>query len=184
MHRRMLALCVLGAALAAASAPARADDDAVDFFHNIEVTQDAPVQDAVCFFCSVHVNGKVNGDIVVFFGNVRLNGEAHQDVVSFFGGVTAADNSSVGGDLVSFFGNVRLGENVSVAQDLTCFFGDIRTARTAMVHGDRVDIPGIVLYLPVLFIALVIWLIVHELRTRRERMMMQYPYPPPPPAPR
>jgi hypothetical protein len=173
-------LCLFMAALALAAVPARADEDAVQFFHDIEVTQDTPVQDAVCFFCNVEVNGKVDGDIVVFFGNVRLNGEANGDLVKFFGNVTAADNSSVSGDLVSFFGNVRLGENVSVGQDLTCFFGDIRAARSATIHGDRVDIPGIVLYLPVLVLAFVIWLIMHELRTRRDRMMMQYPYPPPP----
>ena len=180
MRRRFLSLCVFGAVLAAAAAPARADEDAVEFFHNIEVTQDTPVGDAVCFFCNVQINGKANGDVVVFFGNVHLNGEVSGDVVKFFGNVTAADHSTVGGDLVSFFGNVRLGEDVQVGQDLTCFFGDIRAAQSATVHGDRVDIPGMVLYLPVLVIAFVIWLIVYELRSRRERMMMQYPYPPPP----
>jgi hypothetical protein len=179
MCRNILALCFLGTALAAASTPARAEEDAVEFFHNIEVTQDAPVGDAVCFFCNVQVDGKVNGDVVVFFGNVHLNGEAHGDVVKFFGDVTAADNSSVGGDLVSFFGDVRLGENVSVGQDLTCIFGRIRSANSAMVHGDRVDIPGMVLYLPVFAIALVVWVIIHEVREQRRRQMMAgYPFPP------
>jgi hypothetical protein len=180
MHRKMLAACLLGAAvMAAAAMPARAEDDAVEFFNNIVVTPDAPVKDAVCFFCSVHVDGKVDGDIVVFFGNVRLNGDAHHDVVNFFGNVTAADNATVGGDLVSFFGNVRLGENVSVGQDLTCIFGQIHGAGTAIVHGDRVAIPGIVLYLPVMAVFLVVFVLVHELRAYRRRQMMQgYPFPP------
>ena len=59
MQRRFLAICLFGTALAVAAAPARADQDAVQFFRNIEVTPDAPVHDAVCFFCSVHVDGKV-----------------------------------------------------------------------------------------------------------------------------
>ncbi|HTW61457.1 MAG TPA: hypothetical protein VMD55_06570 [Terracidiphilus sp.] len=180
MQRRFLTICLLGAALAACAVPARADEDAVEFFHNIEVTQDAPVADAVCFFCNVSVDGKVNGDVVVFFGNVRLNGDVQGDLVKFFGNVTAADNSSVGGDLVSFFGNVRLGENVAVGQDLTCLFGDIHSAQSATVHGDRVAIPAMVLYLPVLVVGLVVWVIIYELREHRRRQLMQYPYPPPP----
>ncbi len=112
-----LAVCFLIAASASGRLPRclpAPSEDAVQFFRNINVTPDQPVKDAVCFFCSVRVEGNVNGDIVVFFGNVRLNGQAHHDVVNFFGSVPAADNSSIGGDLVSFFGYVRLGENVSV----------------------------------------------------------------------
>ncbi len=136
MHRRFLALCLFGAALAVAAAPVRASEDAVQFFNNIEVTPDAPVHDAVCFFCNVHADGEVNGDIVVFFGNVRLNGHAHHDVVNFFGQVTAADNSSIGGDLVSFFGSVRLGENVTVTKDLVAMFGVVHTPSSVSVGKD------------------------------------------------
>lgn len=174
--------CLLAAAvLVAAAAPARADQDAVQFFRNIDVTQDAPVQDAVCFFCNVHVNGEVNGDIVVFFGNVQINGEARQDVVNFFGHVTVADNSSIGGDAVSFFGGVRLGEKVRIGQDLVAIFGSVHAPASATVGGDRVGIPGIVLYAPALLLFLIIWIIVHELRAYRRRQWMAsgyYPYPP------
>ena len=109
----------LAAALALACIlPAHADRDTVQFGNNINVTPGNPVHDAVCFFCSVRVEGKVNGDIVVFFGSVHLAGDAHHDVVNFFGNVTADDNSSIDGDMVSFFGSVRLGENVTVGKDL------------------------------------------------------------------
>jgi hypothetical protein len=180
MQSRFLAICLLGGALAVAAAPARAEEDAVQFFNNIQVTPDAPVDDAVCFFCSVHAEGEVKGDIVVFFGNVSLNGQAHQDVVNFFGNVTAADNSSIGGDLVSFFGSVRLGENVRVAQDLVAMFGTVHTPASVYVGQDHVVFSPWIFFGPLLVIFLVVFVIVHEIRVHRHRQFMQaYPLPPP-----
>ena len=175
----MLAAGLLGAALAAAAAPAHANQDTVQFFRSINVTSDTPVHDAVCFFCSVHVDGKVMGDIVVFFGDVRINGEAHHDVVNFFGHVSAADNSTIGGDLVSMFGGIRLGENVSVGKDMVCMFGNVRAPSSASVHGDRVGIPAQILLIPLLVIVLIVFLIVNAVRSHRRRQFMAgYPFPP------
>ncbi len=179
MHSRFLAVCLFGAALAVVAAPVRAEEDAVQFFHNIDVTPDAPVSDAVCFFCSVHAQGDVKGDIVVFFGDVRLDGRAHQDVVNFFGNVTAADNSSIGGDLVSFFGSIRLGENVRVAQDLVAMFGTVHTPASVSVGQDHVVFSPWILFGPLLVIFLVVFVIVHEVRVHRQRQFAQaYPLPP------
>ena len=57
MIRRVLATFLLGVALAAASTPVRAEQDAVQFFSNIEVSSGSTVHDAVCFFCSVDIEG-------------------------------------------------------------------------------------------------------------------------------
>jgi hypothetical protein len=179
MQSRLLAVCLFGAALAVAAAPVRANEDAVQFFNNIEVTPDAPVDDAVCFFCSVHAQGDVKGDIVVFFGDVRLDGRAHQDVVNFFGKVTAADNSSIGGDLVSFFGSIRLGENVRVAQDLVAMFGTVHSPASVSVGQDHVVFSPWIFFGPLLVIFLVVFVIVHEVRAHRQRQLAQaYPLPP------
>ena len=180
MSMRFLALCLLGAALAAAVVPARADQDAVQFFNNINVTQDEPVKDAVCFFCNVRVDGgNVNGDIVVFFGIVRLNGMARHDVVSFFGSVSATDNSAIGGDLVSFFGSVRLGENVSVRKDVVAMFGVLHAPSSVSIGHDRVMFSPWISLGPLLVIFLVIFLIAHEIRVHRMRQYAQnYPMPP------
>src|SRR5580692_4528701 len=102
--RRILGAFLVAAALSAAAVQAHASQDAVQFFRTIEVTPDAPVHDAVCFFCDVNVDGQVMGDIVAFFGNITIHGEAHHDVVNFFGHITASDNSSIGEDAVSIFG--------------------------------------------------------------------------------
>jgi hypothetical protein len=171
---------LLAAAFALAAVPAQADRDAVQFADNIDVTAGSPVHDAVCFFCSVRVDGKVSGDIVVFFGNIHLAGDAHHDVVSFFGNITAADNSSIGGDMVSFFGSVRLGEGVSVEKDLVAMFGTLHAPASVSVGHDRVVTPGIVLSLPLLVLLLVVFLIVHECRASRRRRLYGYPYPPRP----
>jgi hypothetical protein len=178
MHR-MLAFFLLTAAFAAASTPARADRDAVQFFSNIHVTADAPVHDAVCFFCSVRVEGKVTGDIVVFFGNVHLAGDAQHDVVNFFGEVKAEDNSSIEGDLVSFFGSVRLGKNVMVGKDLVSMVGTLHTADSASVGGDRVRQSGWIILTPLLVILLIVVLIVHSCRSYRRRLVLRgYQFPP------
>ena len=181
MHRRWLASCLFGAALAVASAPARADQDAVQFFNDIQVTPDAPVHDAVCFFCSVHADGDIKGDVVVFFGDVRLNGQVRHDVVNFFGSVTASDDSSIGGDLVSFFGSVRLGENVRVAKDVVAMFGTVHAPESVSIGKDHVIFSPWLFFGPLLVIFLVIFFIVHEVRVHRQRQFMQqYPVPPPP----
>jgi hypothetical protein len=173
--RVMAAVLLLGAALAAA--PARADQDAVEFFHNLTVTGDMPVHDAVCFFCNVHIDGKATGDIVVFFGNVNLDGVAEHDVVNFFGNITAADNSRIEHDTVSLFGNIRLGQNASVGHDVVTIFGSVHAPESASVGRDHVTISGWILYGPLLVLALLIVLL-YERRAHRLRLAMRGYYPP------
>jgi len=179
MIRRLLAFGFVCAALAAASPCARADEDAVQFFHNIDVSRDQPVGDAVCFFCNVHLQGKATGDIVVFFGNSRIDGTVNGDVVTFFGNVSAADGSSIGGDLVSIFGSARLAENVSVNGDFVTVFGVAHAPSSASIHGDHVTLSPWIIFGPLLVIFLIVFVIVHEIRTRRQRQFVQnYPLPP------
>lgn len=179
MRPRLLHITLLSVAVAAFALPAHANNDIVQFGSNIDVAPDATVHDTVCFFCNVNDRGTVNGDIVVFFGSVHIDGHANHDVVNFFGSVTAADNSSVGQDLVSMFGSVRLGENVTVGKDLVGMFGGSRIASTVTVGGDRVIQPGWVFWGPLFIFALVLILIVREIRTQRRRAYMRgFPYPP------
>jgi hypothetical protein len=171
---------LLGAALAVAAAPAHAEQDAVQFFHNIDVTPDMPVHDAVCFFCSVHVDGKATGDIVVFFGNAHINGVAEHDVVDFFGNISAADNTRIEHDTVSIFGSIRLGEDASVGHDMVAVFGSVRRPGSVTVGGDHVTISGWLLYAPLLAIFGLI-LVLRERRVHRLRMAARgYPVPPRP----
>lgn len=180
MTPRVLAILLL-AAFAAASKPARAEQDAVQFFSNIEVSPGTTVHDAVCFFCSVNIEGKATGDVVVFFGNTHIASDAQHDVVNFFGHVTADDNASIDNNLVSMFGSVRLGENVHVGQDLVTMFGTLHAGDGVSVQGDRVAEPAILFFGPLFFLILVVILIVREYRAYRRRLFLRgYQFPPRP----
>jgi len=180
MTPRVLAILLL-AAFAAASQPARAEQDAVQFFSNIEVSPGTTVHDAVCFFCSVNIEGKATGDVVVFFGNTHIASDAQHDVVNFFGHVTADDNASIDNNLVSMFGSVRLGENVHVGQDLVTMFGTLHAGDGVSVQGDRVAEPAILFFGPLFFLILVVILIVREYRAYRRRLFLRgYQFPPRP----
>lgn len=175
----LAALLIAAATFAVSPAGARADDDAVTFFGNINVTPDTPVRDAVCFFCSVRVEGKVNHDMVVFFGNVRLDGQVGHDSVSFFSSVHASDNSAIGHDMVSFFTDTHLGDNVSVGHDFVSMLGAVHAPQTVAIGHDRIQFPGLVISIPGFVIIAIVVVIISERRTHRRRMMMQgYPYPP------
>ena len=176
--KRFLVVCLL---IAASALSAHADRDAVQFGSNINVARGSSVQDAVCFFCSVNIEGKATGDVVVFFGNTHVTSDAQHDVVNFFGRVTADDNANIGHDLVSMFGSIRLGENVRVGEDLVAMFGDLRAADSVTVEGSRVVQPAIVFFGPLFFLILVFVLIVREVRAYRRRLWMRaYQFPPRP----
>jgi hypothetical protein len=180
MKRRLFYVCMLSFALAGLAIPARANRDAVQFGSTIHVARDASVHDAVCFFCSVEAEGTVEGDIVVFFGDVHIGTAANHDVVNFFGQISADDNAHIGNDMVSMFGSIRLGEDVSVGKDLVAMFGGVRAPESVTVGGNRVVQPGWILWGPLLVFALVIIVVVREIRHHRRRQYMRYPYPPRP----
>lgn len=167
-----IALFVLLTAMLAR--PALAAQDIVEFGSSIDVPEQDTIHDAVCFFCSVNVEGAVNGDLVVFFGNVHINGHANHDVVNFFGEVTAEDDSSIGHDLVNFFGGVRLGQNVTVGQDTVVMFGSLRAADSANYGGSRVVEPAWLFWGPFLAVGLGIYFVVHEFRAYRRRRLLGY----------
>ncbi len=169
MHlRKRLFPALLAAALAWSAAPAHADDT-VHIGSNIHVATDATIDNAVCIFCSVRVDGKVTGDVVAIFGNVRLRGGAQHDVVSIFGSLRAEKGSSIEDNVVSVFGGVHLGDGVAVGQDLVALFGNLEMADTATVGGDRVVQPAWIALVPLLFFALLVSIVVREVRANRRR---------------
>ncbi|HEV2488040.1 MAG TPA: hypothetical protein VGT08_21140 [Terracidiphilus sp.] len=175
--RRALFTFLLAVTLAVTPTPAHADRDVVQFGNNINATAGNPIADAVCFFCSVHVDGEVKGDIVVFFGNVHVAGNAHHDVVNFFGNITAADNSSISGDMVSIFSSIRLGEHVTVSKDLVVVFGSLHAPESASVGGDRVVQPAWIALVPLAVLMLIIILIVEQVHAYRRRQLLRvHPY--------
>jgi hypothetical protein len=166
---------VLAAAALAMGTPAEAERDIVHFADAINIPAGATVRDAVCFFCTVNIDGAVEGDVVSFFGDVHVNGQAHRDVVNFFGDVKVADHAIVGRDLVNFFGEVKLGEAVSIDHDLVVMFGGLETKPSDTFGGDQVVEPGWLFWGPFLLIACGVVFVVREFRGyRRPRYMRGY----------
>jgi len=152
--------------------PLHAEEDIVQFGNTIRVGPDVTAHDTVCFFCSINIEGSVNGDAVAFFGSVHVDGHANHDVVVFFGDTRVADDSSVGQDLVNFFGTVRLGNNASVGHNLVSMFGSLHQAASATISGDRVAQPGWIFWVPFLIIFGGIAFVTSEYRSyhRRRRL--------------
>ena len=158
MSRRWLYLC-FALFLSAMFVPrAHAASDRVSFMHDINIGDTEEADDAVCFLCSIRVNGKVNGDAVAFLGGIHLNGEISGDTVSFLGPVSMGDEARIGGDCVVFGGPLRRNGN-------------------ATIDGSTVNFPFILVMLPFIVLALMIYGIVSLFRRRR---YMAYPMPPPP----
>ena len=159
MVRRWLYLCFAAMLVLGCAARAHASTDRVSFMHDIDVSDGDEADDAVCFMCSIHVDGKVNGDAVAFLGSIHVNGEISGDTVSFLGDVVMGGQSRIGGDCV-------------------VFGGPLRKQGAAAVDGDTVNFPFILIMMPFIILGLLIYGIVSLFRRRR---YAAYPMQPPPP---
>jgi hypothetical protein len=140
---------------------ARADGrDQVQFGNNIVVHEGEEAHDAVCFLCSIEVDGTLHGDAVAFLGNIHIRGHAEQDTVAFLG-------------------NISLGEDASVERDVVIFAGNLHTSAGSTIGGDRVVFPLMLFTLPFLLLAGFIALIVWAIRALTYRNRPVYPMPPP-----
>ncbi|WP_058185386.1 hypothetical protein [Terracidiphilus gabretensis] len=170
MRARLLCLTLCAAALLFVATPARADNgNSVQFFTDLRIDPNKSVENAVCFFCSVHAEGEINGNLVVLFGSAHISNAVHQNVVSIFSSVTAQPNASIEQNVVNIFGNVRLGDGAHVGQNIVALFGATEFAPTTIIDGNRVIMPFWIFGIPTLLIGLVIYVIVREVRERRYR---------------
>lgn len=169
MRARLLCFTLCAAAFLGLAVPARADSNSVQFFTDLRVDQGKPVENAVCFFCSVHAQGEINGNLVILFGNAQIGSAVHQNVVSIFSSVDALPNASIDQNLVNIFGSVRLGDGAHVDQNVVAMFGATQFAPSSTVGGNRVIFPFWIFGIPALLLGLLIYVLVRELRDRRYR---------------
>jgi len=140
----------------ALSAAAYADDshDRTQFGNTINVEPGEEVAEATCFGCTVHVRGRVEGDVTVFAGNVIVEGQGQ-----------------IGGDVTLFAGDLRLENGAAVKGGLTVFGGRIRRDPAASVGGDVTTFGGgsalwifLIFGLPLVIVGGVVMLIVLLIR--------------------
>ena len=179
MILRWFAAALLGAALLAAATPARADGgDVIHFARSIQVDHDVEIDDAVCFFCNVQVDGTVTGDVVAVFGNIHIAGDVQHDAIDVVGGLTAEQNASIEQDVISVLGATRLGEHVIVGRNLVTYSGVVEMAPTAAVGNQRIDNPGWYLWIPLLFVILVVMWVMRAYHVYRKRLIARgYKFP-------
>ena len=127
----------------------RGGQDRVQVFQSIDVTTEQQVGDAVCIFCSIRMAGTANGDVVAVGGGIRLGEDASVagDTVGLGGGVSRHPNATVKGSLVS---------QANPLIFIGLFLGAV--------------------VIPLLPVALFIWLIVWLVRSNRRPQYSQMPY--------
>jgi hypothetical protein len=101
LSRRVIA--VLWIALAA-TFPAVAAKEQVQFGMPILVEAGETIGDAVCFGCSITVHGTVEGDLVVMGGQAIVEGRVTGDAVVIGGRMTLREQARVDGDAVAMGG--------------------------------------------------------------------------------
>jgi acetyltransferase-like isoleucine patch superfamily enzyme len=134
--------------------------DVVQFGNDIVVREGEEAHDAVCFACSIEVDGTLHGDAVAFLGNIRVRGHAEHDAVAFLG-------------------NISVGDNASIERDVVIFAGNLHTGNGASIGNDRVVFPIFLFILPLFFVAGFVALIVWAIRALVYRSRPVYPMPPP-----
>ena len=157
--RRLTILAALFCIFAPPAARAQTRDQ-VQFGNNIVVREGEEAHDAVCFFCSIEIDGTLRGDAVAFLGNIRVRGHAERDAVAFLGNISVGDNASIERDVVVFAGNLHVGDGGTIGND-------------------RVVFPAILFALPLLVLGGILALIIWAIRALTDRSRPVYPMPPP-----
>jgi hypothetical protein len=148
---RLQALCVATILLAPSLVAASTDPDRTQFNRDIRIEANDNVGDVTCIGCSVHVRGRVSGDVTTIAGSVF-----------------AEPGASIAGDVTAVGGSARLENGTQVAGDLTTIGGTLRRDSQATIAGEVTTIGGGgwilgIFLLPMLFlggiVALIIWLV-------------------------
>ncbi len=121
------------------------------FGHDIDVAPNQTAGDLTCLGCSIHVRGKVAGDVTAVGGNI-----------------TVEERAQIAGDLTAVGGDARLAAGTQVAGDATVVGGELHRDAQAMIGGDITEMGGrgwfvLILLFPFvilgLLVAFVFWLV-------------------------
>jgi predicted acyltransferase (DUF342 family) len=146
------ALPCLALVLSLSSAAFAKDNSSyTEFGHEISIGPNQQVGDVTCLGCSIHVRGRVNGDVTTIGGSIVLD-----------------DQSKVSGDVTAIAGNAHLGAGAEVGGDATVIGGELRRDPQAAIGGDVTSMFGggwfvVILLVPFmilgLLVAFVVWLV-------------------------
>jgi hypothetical protein len=133
---------------------ARSAEDRASVGSDITIPDGEAAGDIACAFCTVHVQGEVQGDVATLFGSVTVDADRN-----------------ISGDVASLGGDLELGRDASVGGDVAIAAGETRLASGAAIRGQQTVLPGRVWLLlpfaPLLILAGLIWLVVYIVQRNR-----------------
>ena len=119
-----------------------------------------------------------DGDRVAIFRSISVEeGEDVQNAVAVLGSIHS--NGPIGQNAVSILGTISLGRDSHVGQNCVAVLGSVRRFSSDQVGQNVVEIPFVIVFIPIFFFIGIVYLI----RTLVWRARMPFPMPPPPPHP-
>jgi hypothetical protein len=146
---------------------ARAQGGSRTYFNqDIYIAQGQQVHHAVCFFCSVQVEGQLSGDIFVLFGNLNVSGRVDGPATIIGGNAVVDSQARLGGNLTVIGGNAVYETDESIAGNAWVIGGHL-----SPVGGHRSQAPRRLFFSPLLAaaVAIVAFLLLSTLIITRHR---------------
>jgi hypothetical protein len=84
---------------------------------DIVIESGETAKDVQCFMCSVHVRGRVTGDLITFGGAIFVEGRVDHDAIAIGGRIESNSNSTIAGAAIAVGGYVLRQENSVIAGD-------------------------------------------------------------------
>jgi len=84
---------------------AQAPADRTYVGQDIYIASGQQVHNAVCFFCSVQVEGELTGRVLVLFGSLNVSGQVQRSATVLWGNAVVDSQARIGGDTVVLGGN-------------------------------------------------------------------------------
>lgn len=142
---RMLTLLFLALPAAALAQPG---GNRTYFNQDIFVAQGQQIHNAVCFFCSVQVEGDLTGHVLVLFGSLNITGRVNGGAVVVGGNAVIDSQARLEGNAVVVGGNAVYETDESISGNAYVIGGHLSTL------GDRAKTTRRVSMSPGLFVSL------------------------------
>jgi hypothetical protein len=127
---------------------AQAHGNRTYFNQDIFVAQGQQVHNAICFFCSVQVEGDLTGRVLVLFGSLNVSGRIEGGATVVGGNAVVDSQARLGGNVVVFGGNAVYESDESISGNAYVIGGHLSTL------GDRSKSTRRVSFSPAFFFSL------------------------------
>ncbi len=124
------------------------------FNQDIFVAQGQEVHNAICFFCSVQVEGELSGRVLVVFGSLNVSGRVEGGAMVIGGNAVLDSQARLGGNAVVIGGNAVYESEESILGNAYVIGGHLST------FGERAKTTRRVSFSPAFFYSLAVIILV------------------------